>query len=180
MTRICSATRYDTPEIAALREEINADGRALDELVREHRPRERERFAAYAEMLRARRPEYPTAEHLRGLEQVAMLVNEDLPYGDHLGYATAADRAAGCELPRSVQFSSQASRANVYAGAPYAPESARRLWTLTAGEIVALRQRLRELSLGIVSEWAHEDGVAFVVRAAEIATVGTPVTQAAY
>ena len=55
MTRIHSATRYDTPEIARLREQINADGRALDQLVREHRLRERERFAAYAELLHGRR-----------------------------------------------------------------------------------------------------------------------------
>lgn len=86
MNRIHSATRYDTPEITALREEINADGRALDEMVREHRRQERERFAQY----------------------------DDLPYGDHLGCPRPQDREAGVKLPASVRFSSQASRINVH------------------------------------------------------------------
>lgn len=168
MTRIHSATRYDTPEIAALREEINADGRALDQLVREHRLRERERFAAYAELLRGRRPEYPTQDHLEGLRRVAELVHEGLPYGDHLGYATEADRSTGRALPASVQFSSQAQRVNVHACAPYAPESARRLWELADDEVTALREHLGLLSLRIVSEWVHEDGIAFVLASRRV------------
>ncbi|MDO4254363.1 MAG: hypothetical protein Q4C81_04335 [Kocuria sp.] len=168
MNRIYSATRYDTPEITALREEINADGRALDEMVREHRRQERERFAQYDDLLRQRRPSYPTSDHLQALEQVARLVHDDLPYGDHLGCPRPQDREAGIELPASVHFSSQASRINVYAGAPYAAESTRRLWQLDAAECAALRDRLRELSLRIVTEWVHEDGIAFVVASRRV------------
>jgi hypothetical protein len=168
MTHIYSATRYDTPAIAALREEINSDGQALDALLREHRHQERELCDEYARLLRAQRPRYPARRHVRGLEQIAALVHEGRAYGDHLGHATRGDLDAGRALPRSVLFSAHASRLNVYADAPYAPGSGARLWEFTVEEIEDFRSRLRDLSLAVIDEWVHEDGVGFIVRSKRV------------
>lgn len=168
MSLIHGTTPYDTDQIVELRREINDDDEALCAVMREARTKERERCEVYDRLLVARRPQYPSAEQLRGLEQVAEIVHAGLHYGDHLGYATDEDRAAGRELPGCVQFSSRSNRVNVYARAPYAARSTRRLWSFTDHEVDFLRQRLRQLSLSIFSEWAHEDGVAFLVSSARV------------
>lgn len=163
MTRIYSTTLFDTPEIAALREQINSASRTLEGLAREHRLQELKRIAKYEGLLLARRPTYPTEDHFSALHKIAILVHAGLPYGDHLGYPRPEDHQAGIDLPDSVNFCSHPQRINVYARAPYAAGSARRLWQLAPAEIAALREHLRSLSLRILDEWTHEDGVAFVV-----------------
>ncbi len=163
MTRIYSTTLFDTPEIAAFREQINSASRTLEGLTREHRLQEPQRIAKYEGLLLARRPPYPTEDHLSALNKIALLVHTGLPYGDHLGYARPEDHQAGIALPGSVNFCSHGARVNIYARAPYAAGSTRRLWQFTYNEIAELREHLRSLSLSIVHEWTHDDGVAFVV-----------------
>ncbi|WP_435745440.1 hypothetical protein [Microbacterium sp. PMB16] len=97
---------------------INEREKASDTARWAHVAEQRERTDRCHQLLATRRPTYPTAEHLAGLDQITTLVREDLAYGDHLGYATDADKAASLALPKSLCFSSRASRINVYARAP--------------------------------------------------------------
>lgn len=163
MARIFKTSRYDTTKIAALRDEINKDGRAFDEFARKHRRDERARFEEYADLLRRRRPAYPTSDHLEGMTQIAAFIRNAQFYGDHLGYPTAADHAADRALPDSVHFSSRASRINIYARTPYRPDSAQRLWEFTQDEVADLRAHLHTVSLSVINEWRHHDGVGFIV-----------------
>ncbi|MFM9539965.1 hypothetical protein [Streptomyces turgidiscabies] len=169
MTVIFSDTPYDTPEILALRNAINEEDQSHTQAVLAHHRKQRELCDRYERLLAVRRPAYPTPEHLTALDQVAFLVHSDAPYGNHLGYATEEDRAAGRELPTSVDFCSTASRINIHARAPLSLKfAARRLWEFSAGELDAFRQQLGQRSLRIISEWVHEDGIAFIVASSKL------------
>ncbi|MGW0881328.1 hypothetical protein [Streptomyces sp. NPDC002671] len=169
MTVIFSGTPYDTPEILALRNTINEKDQAHTQAVQAHHRKQSELCDRYEHLLAACGPEYPTSEHLAALDQVAFLVHSDTPYGDHLGYATEQDKTAGREIPPSVEFSSTASRINVYARAPLATGFSRgRLWEFTPDELDSFREQLCQRSLRIVSEWVHEDGIAFIVASSKV------------
>lgn len=168
MTVIYSPTPYDTPEIVALREEINSESRAFEQFRREHSIREQQRCKDYDALLAAQRPTYPTPEHLEAIDRVASYVHDDLTYGDHLGYPRAEDEEAGRALPYSVAYFSANGRINVFARAPYRARSITRAWEFTPHEIETLRQRIRDNKLRIISEWIHEDGIAFVVVDARV------------
>ncbi|MBB2975099.1 hypothetical protein FHX49_000640 [Microbacterium endophyticum] len=163
MTLIYSASEYDTDEIVELRARINTDSSAFEELRRAHRHEERQLLAQYNALLAAERPAYPTAAHLRAFDQIATIVHNDERYGTHSGRPTKEDKSAGIELPPEVHFSSHVGRVNVYALAPYKPESVSRLWGFDEDDIVTFRNELTKRSLRIVNDWVHEDGVAFIV-----------------
>lgn len=168
MSRIFETTQFDTPEIIELRHDINASGGGLDATVRRHRQLERQRYAEYNQLLVAQRPEYPLDDHVRGLESIALMIRDDIDYGDHLGCARKQDNLTGRTLPASVGFSSRACRVNLYAHAPHAAGSSSRLWEFSEHELAAFRQLLKNLSLGVFSSWTHDDGVAFIVADARV------------
>lgn len=168
MSIINHTTPYDHPGIVALREEINAERRAIDRIVREHNIHERELCDQYDTLLAAQRPTYPTREHLDAIDRIAIFVHHDLAYGDHHGNPRPEDREAGRVLPSSVKFYSTAQRINVHAGAPYKARTTSRAWKFTEDEIEALRQHIRSNKLRITREWTHEDGVAFIVTDARV------------
>lgn len=62
-----------------------------------------------------------------------------------------------------MHFASGACRLNVYAGAPYKGRGGARAWEFNAADISALRDELDQRPLKVLTEWQHEDGVAFVV-----------------
>lgn len=168
MTVIYSSSPFETPEIADLRESINEADRDFAQQKIEHDRQQRELCARYDDMLAKQRPVYPKAEQLNALDRIADFIESDTPYGNHLGYATEQDKAAGRTLPGSVQFASRSHRINIYTHAPYAAGSSRRLWSFSEDELDAIRNKLQERSLRIVSEWNHEDGTAFVVTSAKV------------
>lgn len=163
MTAIYGTTTHDTDEIVTLRDEINSLEAAFDASRWAHIAEQRARMDRYDQLMAARRPTYPTAEHLAGLDRVAAIVHNGTPYGTHHGWPTDDDKASGFELPRSVQFSSKIGRINIYALAPYRSRSTTRAWMFSTDEIEALRSELKKRSLRIATEWQHEDGVAFIV-----------------
>ncbi|MFI9629262.1 hypothetical protein [Streptomyces sp. NPDC052042] len=168
MTHIYGTTAYDTREIADLRDVINTQNREHDAEKSAFSRKNRQLCDQYAQLLIDRRPAYPTAEHVRGIEEIARIVHGDLSYGDHLGHPRNQDRAAGLELPPSVCFCSTVARINIYARAPYRPDSGARLWEITDDEITAIRRHLARLSLHVVTQWVHDDGVAFIVTSRKV------------
>lgn len=168
MTAIYSTSEHDTTEIAELRQAINDRDDTFSKLERAHRQEQRMQMNRYDALLTSIRPSFPTPEHLQAFDQIAALVHDGISYGDHLGYPTNADKLAGRALPKSVHFSAAAGRVNVYAGAPRKARGGDRAWQLSDGDISALRGELRQRSLKILSEWQHEDGVAFVVADARV------------
>lgn len=153
---------YDTSEVARLRNEINSTGAVFSAALQAHCTRQQEDLARYAALLLEQRPAYPTREHLAGVRRIAEYVREGVEYGDHHGYPRPEDEA----LPDGVRFSSAYRRVNLFARAPYAPTSGRRLWEFTDTEVAAIREALSEAGLGFINEWRHEDGIAFTVRLA--------------
>lgn len=110
MTIIYGLSPFETPEIADLRESINEADRWFAQQMSDRNRLQREHCSRYDDMLVKQRPAYPTAEQLDALDRIAVFIDSDIPYGDHLGYATDQDRAAGRELPGSVQFASRSHR----------------------------------------------------------------------
>ncbi|GGD76910.1 hypothetical protein [Microbacterium murale] len=163
MTVIYSTSEHDTAEITELRQAINDSDNTFSKLERAHRLEQRERMDRYDALLAAGRPSFPTPGHLEAFDQVAALVHEDTSYGDHLGCPTDADILAGRALPKSVHFAAASGRVNVYAGAPRKARRGDHAWQFTDADIDALRAELRQRSLKILSQWIHEDGVAFIV-----------------
>ncbi|WP_404473446.1 hypothetical protein [Microbacterium aerolatum] len=168
MTVIFSTSEHDTDEIVELRDSINDTDNAFSKIQREHRLQQRERMDRYDALLGAIRPSFPTPAHLEAFDQIRNLVHDDIAYGDHLGYATDVDMLAGRALPKSVNFESRTNRINVYAGAPRKARGGDRAWEFSDADITALRAELRQRSLKVLSEWMHEDGVAFVVADARV------------
>lgn len=165
MSLIYSPTQYDTDEIAALRERINHDDDLFNEQVRAHHVLERRNCAAYETLLWARRPVYPTPEHLAGLDAVVQLVRHGIPYGDDLGNPTDADREQHRDLPCSVHFSSRSGQLIVLAQSPYPTTrtGSQRMWAFFPEEEAALRDAVQRRGLRIISEWRLDDGLGFVV-----------------
>jgi len=162
MTLIYSSSEHDTAEIIELRQQIHDIDTEFSALVRAHRLEQRERLNRYDALLAAGRPSFPTPAHLEALDQVAELVHAGIRYGDHHGYPTDADEASGRALPTCVHFASGPCRVNVYAGAPRKGRGGARAWEFSDADISALRDELRQRSLKVLTEWKHEDGVAFV------------------
>lgn len=154
------AAPYDTDEIIALREIVNQAEREEAERHRTQTELIRRLRDKYFTKMLTRRPTYPTPEHLTGLMRVAQMVREGTEYGDHLGWPRKGDDP----LPRGVLYYSKVHRINVMAHAPYG-ERGRRLWVFTDEEVTALRTHLEECGVKVVSQWSHEDGVAFIVAA---------------
>lgn len=163
MTRIYASSMYDTPEIVVLRNQINGDDEAFSKLRDEFYRREREQAEQYDELLLAQRPTYPLPDHLTGLDSIASMLADGTPYGDHLGYPTPEDHAAGRALPECVKFHTKVRRINLYALAPYRAKDTNRIWTFTTEERAMLRGELRIRGLRAFSEWSHEDGIGFLV-----------------
>ncbi|MPV50092.1 hypothetical protein GCG21_08745 [Pseudactinotalea sp. HY160] len=169
MSPIASAdTPYDTDEIVALRQEIRAHHDAHREQLLLSRRRDLELRARYGELMLAQRPAYPTPEHIEGLARIATWVHDDVAYGNHLGYPTEVDKAAGRALPKGVRFSSAMRRINVYALSPYGYAATHRVWNFTGEEVEAMRALIREHGLRIMSDWAHGDGHAFTVASKQV------------
>ncbi|MEV7952946.1 hypothetical protein [Streptomyces sp. NPDC088141] len=95
-------------------------------------------------------------------------MRRDTPYGDHLGVATGADRVAGRQLSPSVQFASGTGRVNAYDLEPNSTTAGTPLWDFTEPELDVFRAQIRQRSLRIVSEWEHNDGIAFIVVSSKV------------
>jgi hypothetical protein len=163
MTLIYGTTPHDTDELVALREVIDDNELAFSDLRTIQSVDQRRLSDEYDTLMAARRPTYPTADHLQALDMIAEMMREGTEYGDHLGAARTQDREAGRALPRGVDFSSFACRINIRALAPYRARSSERVWVYSDDDIQAFRDELKKRSLGIASHWQHEDGVAFQV-----------------
>lgn len=164
MTRVYENREFDTDDTIALRKKINKNEDDREEAIRAYDKIEKKLIAEYVELMKKERPSYPTKEQLEGLSLIAQMVHDDTPYGDHLGYSREGDP----KLPRSLNYSSQGMRINIYTRSPYMPGTAGRIWTFDENEVQALRQALSGLSLSIVCEWDHEDGHAFVVASKKV------------
>ena len=160
---IYDSSIYETKDAAALREVINKAEVNEYERLKAHNLVMGEMRQMYADMLLAQRPAYPTAEHLTGITKVARMVHDGTKHGDHLGHP----REGEDRLPRGVLFQGGVNRVNIYARAPYDPvrRSGGRLWSFTEDEVAALRGCLETEGLIVVSQWTHDDGVAFIVAA---------------
>lgn len=166
MTYIYDEHVLATDEIRALRAKINAQHEVAQTSARAFRTEERALCAHYNALLRTRRPSYPTLEHRSGLVAIASMIHADVPYGDHLGYPTRADYDDNLALPSGISFESRTRRINIYAQAPRPATGLSRLWDFSEEEIDRFRAFVSSLRLQVISEWMHDDGVAFVVAPA--------------
>ena len=160
---IYDKSEYDTPELIALRGTINERDNEFRRAMQTHNKRQQDDCERYNQMLADLRPSLPYPAHLEGLRLIAYLVHNSCDYGDHLGYPRNIDKERNLVLPRGVQFNSTHSCINLFVGSPYLAQSCQRAWTFTPEEVDTIREYLVTLDLSVVSEWAHDDGQAFVV-----------------
>ena len=161
---IYDKSEYDTPELIALRGTINERDNEFRRAMQTHNKRQQDDCERYNRMLADLRPSLPYPAHLEGLRLIAYLVHNSCDYGDHLGYPRNIDKERNLVLSKGVQFNSTSLCINLYVGSPYlAGASARRAWKFTLEEVDTIRAYLVSLDLSVVSEWAHDDGHAFVV-----------------
>lgn len=163
MTIIFTTNQFDDEESITIATQLNENDRLRAEQEKAFRIREKELCAKYDELMLSRRPAYPTAEHLQSMDRVAQMLEEGTSYGDHLGYATKADVAAGNDLPRGITFTSAARRINFCSLSPYQTGKGSRLWTFTDSEVETFIAELAARGILVVSHWVHDDGAAVVV-----------------
>lgn len=128
---------------------------------------ERDLLASIEQHLLDTRPAYPTSEQRAAIAEVARLVRAKLPHGsEHF----IGDPVLGTD---TVLFSSQSQRINVLAGAPYAQNphdtKSTRLWCFSEKDALAFRDLIVSHGLRISNSWPHDDGIAFIVTAADSA-----------
>lgn len=167
MTQIYSAPTFDTPEIAELRQLINTAHQELAELIQTSRVTEKERLARYNELLLVHRPSYPVPEQLAAMDAVLQMQRAGTQYGDHHGYPTPTDRAAGTALPYDALYHSESNRFHIMTRSPYKADTADLLWDFTDDERLIFAQELEKRDFTIISSYRHHDGHAFILSLAK-------------